>query len=36
MSAFEHFARYTGGAGGANGPINRMDVEAIRLRLVKR
>jgi hypothetical protein len=31
MSDFAHFARYTGGAGGARGPVNRMDVHELRL-----
>ena len=31
MSAFAHFERYTGGAGGAAGPMNRIRVEAIEL-----
>ena len=31
MSAFEHFARYTGGKGGASGALNRMDVAAVRV-----
>ena len=36
MSAFEHFAHYTGGAGGERGPVNRMEVESIRLLLRRR
>lgn len=31
MSAFEHFARYTGGAGGASGELERVNVAELRL-----
>ena len=31
MSAFEHFSRYTGGAGGSAGALNRMDAAALRI-----
>ncbi|HEU5061072.1 MAG TPA: hypothetical protein VFU21_31290, partial [Kofleriaceae bacterium] len=29
MSAFRHFERYTGGAGGASGPRNQVEVVAL-------
>jgi hypothetical protein len=31
MSALDHFAHYTGGAGGASGPVDRFDVAELRL-----
>lgn len=31
MSAFRHFERYTGGAGGVDGPRNRVHVAAVRV-----
>jgi hypothetical protein len=31
MSVFEHFARYTGGAGGAGGPRNTAEILALDL-----
>jgi hypothetical protein len=31
MSAFEHFARYTGGTGGRGGAFNRVDVAEVKV-----
>jgi len=31
MSYLQHFAHYTGGAGGIDGPLNQADVDALRI-----
>ncbi|HET6629429.1 MAG TPA: hypothetical protein VFG91_06620 [Woeseiaceae bacterium] len=36
MSAFQHFERYTGGAGGKTGPRNQADIVAVELRPLPR
>jgi len=36
MSYLAHFARYTGGRGGASGALNRADVAAARIDLIRR